>query len=298
MGEFESTNEIERIKATMIEAAQIASGELDPNPLEIFPAQGKAERRADIKWEDDMGDAQETMFRAYVANLGPGRVESLGPDERGLFDGQYTALTEGGQPHKMIAQLDILQTANARPAEYVVSASDGRTKLGDNEVSFTLQYLMGGSSEEGDSVDIEVPKNEFEMAVQIVKAQEGFVEEDPVDIINTDTHSLQRIGTLNGSPVIMMNVKRKYDDEGKYKQLNNAQKMQATHAVTGRAIAFTTSATYEPTSFVHAERSGVPATVLAYGTEKLASVKGDTEVTPPKLEQLGAELYKLAKLVK
>lgn len=287
MSEFDSTNEIERIKATVIEAAQIVSGELSPNPIEVFPAQGKAERRADIEWVSGMGEVQEEVFRNTVAQLGPGRMENVGPAERGLRDREYVAVTEGGQPHKMIAQLNMLRASSERPAAYIITASSDR-KVGDNERAFMAQ--LTGEDEE------DMPIQEFGVAQQILRMQKGYQLEDMPTVVEAeDSHIFVRTGTLDGAPVFVLDVKRQYDETGRYTQLKNADKIRIAARHLGQEVAFATSATYEPTNFIQANQAGVPATVVTYGAEELAAVKG-AEPVQPSVEQLGAELHKVAKL--
>jgi hypothetical protein len=286
MSEFESTNEIERIRATMIEAAQIASGEFEPNPLEVFPAQGKAERRADIEWVSGMGEVQEEVFRNTVAQLGPGRMESVGPVERGLRDGEYVAVTEGGQPHKIVAELNMLRASSERPAAYVITGSSGR-QIKDNEKAFMAEYT--------DKDESEIAPTEFGIAKQILEAQEGYQPESSTTIVDYhDTHTVARAGTLDGVPVFTIGIERQYGEDGRYSEIKNPEKMRIAYHLLGREVAFATSATYEPTCFIAAEEAGVPATVVAYGVEELADVKG-TDPVLPTIEQLGGELHKVAK---
>src|SRR3989344_8871349 len=72
------------------------------SPLEIFPEPG--ERRADTEFS--LPPEQESAFRTAMAKLGIGRETDLTATEIGLRSG-YVAIIEGGQAHKMVAELNV-----------------------------------------------------------------------------------------------------------------------------------------------------------------------------------------------
>lgn len=283
-------NEQDHMRDSLQRATEAVTGDPHADPFEVFPNPGEKERRADIVWGDDLNEVQQQGLRAAMAELGPGRAHNIGPVEQGLTDGNYVALTEGGQPHKMIAQINVLLESSERPATYIISGSPDRS-LGEAERAIGAD-LLGIDSEE-------VADNELSMAEQIVRSYgEEFIPEETADIEDTEDFTLKQIGSFNGRPVLLMGIKRMYgEDGGRYRQLSNDKKIQLAHQINGQTVAFVTSATYAPSNTVSAEKSGVDATVLSYGTHELAQVKGE-EPAEPSIAQLGAEAYKTAKLLK
>jgi hypothetical protein len=228
---------------------------------------------------------QETEFRAAMAELGPGREESIGAQEKGLPEG-YTAVLEGGQVHKFLAELELVLADTVQPRQLIITG--GVRPIPDKEKELTAKLL-------GIPVD-EVGDTEFEVECQAIKLHpkfepfpegvRGFLGRVPgkVDAAynlesNPDEYCISprmfaglsgpdqfvELGTIaGGKPVIAMRVDRfpdpeNPDDASKYIQPSNAQKIGfATGFVEdeditnyGRdvvnCIALVTSATYEPT---------------------------------------------------
>lgn len=286
MSEFDINNErIRTISVAIDRATEIVAGS-GHDPLEVFPNPKDAERRADVMWGSDLSEDQQDAFRGVMADLGPGRLYNTSPDDLYLEDGQYVAVFEGGQPHKMIAQLDIVDNATARPSEYIFTASPDR-KLGEKERDIGAKLL-------GIEAD-NAPKNELEMALAVVQARPGF--EYSHELVDSELDgSIIHIGSLGGRSVSILPILREYNEDGSYTQLNNKDKMTLA---TGRALnaVFVTSSTYQPScelAAIQATREGATTYVASYGAEELARVKGEA-LAVPSIAQLGAEAHKTAK---
>lgn len=285
MSEFDTSNErIRTISIAIDRATEIVTGS-GQDPLEVFPDPKDAERRADVVWGSDLSEDQQDAFRSVMADLGPGRLYSTSPDDLYLEDGKYVAVFEGGQPHKMIAQLDIVDNATARPSEYIFTASPDRV-LGDKERELGAKLL---------GIEVEnAPENEFEMALAVVQTRPGF--EFSHELVDSELDgSIVNIGSLDGRSVSILPILRDYKEDGSYTQLNNKDKMTLAW---GRAenIVFVTSSMYQPScelAAIQATREGSTTYVASYGAEELARVKGEA-LALPSIAQLGAEAHKAA----
>ncbi len=288
----ESLQDHENIRQMQIaieKATDIVAGP-GSNPLEVFPDPSDKERRADVVWGDDLSEEQQAAFRGVMAELGPGRESNIGPEEAGVGT-DYVALFEGGQAHKMIAELNIIDRAGVNPpSQYVVSGSTGRS-ISDAEIQSVANLL--------DIDPSEVANNEYVLAEQVVRMREGFVPA-PISGMDSEQYCYSHIGNLNGIPVSSLGIKRIPRDGGGYNQLSNQSKIELLHEMYEREVAIVTSATYQPSNEVAAtnarETTGREAHVLSYGTHELAKVKGTDPAEPP-IAQLGAEAYKTAQLL-
>lgn len=291
MSEVNDQSERLRVMQTAIEkAAEITSGCVGADPLEVFPDPSTKERRADVVWGADLTEDEQEAFRGVLSEIGPGRKYNVGPKDSGLQDNGYVALFEGGQPHKMIAQLNVVAQDSEQPSVYILSGSPERV-LGETEKTIGAKLL-------GIEAD-QVAGNELAMAEQIVRSQLGFEPAQNQDTETSSTEStkydLKMIGHLEGRPVQLMAISRQYNEDGSYKQLSNTEKIQ-TVAKEGQPVALVTSATYAPSNEVAVAKSGVEAVVLTYGTVELAKVKGEP-VSEPSIAQLGAEAFKATQLL-
>lgn len=286
-------------------AAEAVSGVIGADPLAVFPAQGKAERRADIEFDStNLTPEQEQAFRKAMSELGPGRESNQTPAEVGLTSG-YTALLEGGQAHKMVAELNIVTDSGILPGAIILSA-DAERKISDSEKEITSKVLVIDKDEVGET--------EYEIAKQVLKGCQGFVgsSEEVLPFGYTSDGELThekagqfvRIGEINGVPVVVMRVDREWyeaeDGSRKFKRINNSDKMKIVAGIeSGNDIGFVTSATYLPTIAIDAlmasKETGVNVKVPNYGTAELAKVKGEEGPTPPALNQLAGEAHKIAK---
>lgn len=295
----------QRMRSNLALAASAVSGEINPNPLEVFPAQGSAERRADIEFDGtNLTDEQEQAFRLAMSELGPGRESNQTPAEVGLSSG-YTALLEGGQVHKMVAELNIVTESEVLPGAIILSA-DAERKISDSEKKLTSKIL--------ELDEIEVGETEYDVAKQVLSSCEGFGESTeetlPFSYTSTGelTHELSgqfiKIGEINGIPTVVMRIDREWyeaeDGSRKFKRIDNSDKMRIVAGIEGdNDLGFVTSATYLPTAQIDAmkasEETGIGIKVSNYGTAELALVKGEEEIKPPALNQLAGEAYKIAK---
>lgn len=284
------------MQETVEKAADIIAGP-GSNPLEVFPNPAAKERRADVVWGEELTLAEQAAFRGVIAELGPGRQGNVGPVEAGISS-SYVALSEGGQVHKMIAQLNIIDNPDTpQPAAYFVSGSTGRS-ISDAEMQSAAPLLGIEYSD--------VANNECELALQAVQTREGFVSSVSQELIERkEGYSIHYVGSLNGVPVNLMSVNRLHNEEGGYKQISNQEKIEIVGGLLGSEdlntdVALVTSATYQPSNQIAAVKaenaSGLRAHILSYGTHELARVKGIDPVEPS-IAQLGAEAYKTAKLL-
>ena len=295
----------QRTRSNLALAVEAVSGDIGADPLVVFPAQGKAERRADIEFDiTNLTLEQEQAFRSAMGKLGPGRESNQTPAVVGLTSG-FTALLEGGQAHKMVAELNIVTESEVLPGAIILSA-DAERQISDSEKDLTSQVLKLDKDEVGET--------EYEVAKQVLKSCGDFIE-SPEEILPfgyTGTGELThepngqfiRVGEINGSPVVVMRVDREWyeaeDGSRKFKRINNSDKMKIVAGIeNGSDIGFVTSATYLPTVAIDAMKAskatGVAIKVPNYGTAELARVKGEEQPTPPALNQLAGEAYKIAK---
>jgi hypothetical protein len=267
-----------------------------------------AERR-----DDDPGlelsEDQEASLRAIAANLGWGRTGDKSPEDQNLRPG-YVAIIEGGQPHKVIAELTLALEGN--PSVLFVAGSPNR-------------MITAEAERESGSRILGIPKEmlastEYGVNRQLVEAFDGF-EDYPegdtelglgYDIDNNNqltgisTGQFLRLGKINGAPVILMRIDRENymdGDQVKYrKQPDSAAVMQIVDAALKAGddtaelqIGFVTSSTYEPSRAVDQIRAwaktGREVELVTYGTERLAEVKG-VPSQPGPINQLPGELRK------
>lgn len=288
------------MSASLSRSVEAVTGNPSDNPLEVFPNPRSAERRSDVAFDEE-NVADEVGFRAAMAELGPGRMEDLTPEQAGLSEG-YVAVHEAGQSHKLVSQLQVMLESSITPSAVVITASKDRV-LPDAEREQTAQVI-------GLAVD-EVGKTEYEVSRQVIRAFGEFMEGDTYElhrynaageVVEGDDASvvLHTEGSLGGIDVLFMEIGREYNEDGTYVQLNNEGKMSAISAALDESeaqIGFYTSATYEPGNKVEAllseEKTGREAKVVTYGVNRLAAVKGQ-EPAQPSLSQLAAEAHKVA----
>jgi hypothetical protein len=314
-------NKLQQISKALERATFHVTGEVGRNPLEVFPDPKTAQRRADVVWNPNLSEEQEQRFRADMGEIGPGITTDIGPAEVGFENHRYPnwgyiAILEGGQPHKMIAQLRIIRDPgrDLLPIAIWQTASADR-KIGDDEIKFMAKYLGCDISEVGET--------ELDVAEQILRHEADFevmipgLNKMPTDeVYQSAKGSLMDpyfIGKfLNPSPedpndtaqvyVQLMGVKAGSD---RYTQASNADKMRQVIEFLDSddplpRVGFVTSATYQPSNVISAhlvaQETGVNVQVLSYGTERLAQVRG-IEPEQPALHQLGGEAYKTAELL-
>lgn len=292
------------------------------SPLEIFPEPG--ERRADTEYS--LPPEQEMAFREAMARLGIGRESNINATEAGLKDG-YIAVIEGGQAHKMIAELNVvLSDKITRPRRIIITATPDRPikpveedKAKEREVTASV---LGIDNEE-------VGETELDVAKQVAVHTPNFQPIRPMydftvayntegDLISEGVKDgegkLSNIGTIIDTPIDILQIDRQYLDDGKYKVLGSKGIMQFVTNLLDlwgfdSDVGFVTSATYQPSRETDAssvmleiERQGNPRNVgvVTYGTQelakvKLAKVKKEDYPTPVALGQLAGEAHKAAR---
>ncbi|HVV66799.1 MAG TPA: hypothetical protein VHB72_01855 [Candidatus Saccharimonadales bacterium] len=330
-----SNNEVLRMQQALARATEAVVGQPGADPLEVFPDPKSEERREDVAFDaGNLTEEQEAHFRVAMADLGPGRERSVGAFETGLARG-YNAVLEGGQAHKMMAELELVLEDHVQPRQIIITG--GVRKLGDKERELTARLL-------GMEID-EVGETEFDVACQVIKRHPKFepfpegargflggdpskfnaaydLSEEPDSYLIGPKHGSDQfvqLGTIGGGkPAIAMRVDRfpdpaHPDDPSKYIQPSNAQKMGFASGFLGASqeieygpavknVALVTSATYEPSCTLAAleaeERVGdIHGHVLAYGTVALAAIKGE-DPKQPGLNQLAGEAHKVAKMLR
>jgi hypothetical protein len=291
---------IQAITNAISKAAEIVDGP-GADPIEVFPNPAAKERRADIVWGDDLSPEQQAAFRGVMAELGPGRESNFTSLDAGLGHSNYVAVLEGGQPHKMIAQINMMANPvdndyfNPLPSAYYVTGATAR-QLSEQERSIAAELLGIHPSDSAST--------EFGVAEQVVESRSDFRRSAKTTLRNTEAYSMssEAIGYVGGVPVWLIGVNRVYDGAGDYDQLTSEDKMKIVAAETDNElpVAFVTSATYQPSNNIAAAKVekdlGVTAKVLSYGTHELARVKGGEPATPS-IAQLGGEAYKTALLI-
>ena len=299
MTEFDQSQEyIQKIQFAIEKATEIVAGP-GTDPFAVFPNPADKERRADVEWDPMLSEAEEEAFRGVMSELGIGRERSIGPGEAGLSNDNYVAVFEGGQPHKLIAQLNIVDNPDEpRPGQYIVTGATGRI-LGQAEKENAANLL---------GIDIEqVGETEYDLAVATVSARNGFepaAHRTTAENNGDQWHSEETLGTLNGALVKALAIKRVEDPGDRSPQWTNQEKMEkvvrdvkASYRGLPIKVAFVTSSTYQPSNEIEAAAASLntdgDVRVLSYGTHELAAVKGVDPVVPA-INQLGGEAYKTA----
>jgi hypothetical protein len=279
-------NETLQMQQALARATEAVAGNPNADPLQVFPDPRSKECREDVVFDaDNLTPEQETDFRAAMAELGPGRKESIGAQQADLPEG-YNAVLEGGKVPKFLAELELVLADPVQPRQLVITG--GIRPIPDKEKELTAKLL-------GIEVD-EVGDTEFDVECQAIKLHpkfesfpegvKGFLGRVPgkVDAAynlesNPDEYCIgPRMGSdlsgpdqfvelgmiAGGKPVIAMRVDRfpdpeNPDDASKYIQPSTAQKIGFAAGFVedediinyGRdvvnCVALVTSATYEPT---------------------------------------------------
>jgi len=287
------------------------------SPLEIFPEPG--ERRADTEYTLDTG--QETALREAMAKLGVGRETNLTASEAGLRNG-YVAIIEGGQAHKMLAEIFVvLSDATAKPSAIIIAATPERAipatdedKAKEREITARVLGLNTDS----------VGPTEYDVAQQVAYKIPR-MQPRPVEVLHfgysiegevqteSKTGQLKNLGFVDHiTPVHLLRVDREYpdpDDPKKYNTLGPAGLMKVINNFLAqlpesedREVGFVISSTYQPSretdavmTMLELERVGKTRNigVVTYGTHELADVKGEDPSQPP-LGQVASEAHKAA----
>lgn len=295
---------IEDMSQQLAAAVEVVAPGSDAEIKDVFTL--PSERR-----DDDPGleltAEQETNLREVAAQLGWGRQADKTPESQGLNPG-FTAIIEGGQPHKVMTEL--LVASAGQPGLYFVAGSPNRQITNEAERASGCNIL--GVS--GDAL----ADTEYDVNRQLVESMVGYAALDGGDLVLDASYDIDngnqpsvgqsgqfvRIGHINGSPVVLMRIDREDymdGDQPKYrKQPDSAGVMKIVSEVAGGLvhsdqIGFVTSSTYEPSRSVDQIRSwaqtGRQIELVTYGTDSLARVKG-VPSQPGPINQLPGELRK------
>lgn len=289
------------------------------DPLELpDPKAAGMDRRADIPSADLPSD-REAVFRDAVAEFGPGRATDENAGAVGLGEG-YTAVFEGGQVQKMVAQLEVALNDPVTPPGSVILAASPERRLDQKERASTARILNRRFNI--DLAEDDVPDTEYGVARFIAEHLEGF-EQHEADLdynytLNGNTAPggdeakpeergrFRHVGTIGGGniPVVLLRIDREYyegNSERKYRLLDDHGKMRLIAQLLReegsdiQQVGLVTGATYLPSRLMDSMRTerefGMPVRVISYGTETLARVKGEPAATPPKIGQLAGEAH-------
>ncbi|MBP7821018.1 hypothetical protein KA043_02850 [Candidatus Saccharibacteria bacterium] len=247
---------------------------------------------------------KELEIRGLASNLGIGRSEDLGLSEAG-FPEDSLVIVEGGQGHKMLAELKLSLEYGSGPI--IISASRHREVKSEKEIDTTSVVL-------GIEKDY-VGSTEYEVASQIARLA-GLVDFDGTETeVSAIPHGLRgkpndgeeqgsviKIGTINGRDVCMYDVPREYyDDDGqaKYRQPSPSEQVENMAKIDGvSSVVLATSSTYMISRLASIVSAGNNSGVIAYGAHSLARAKKEAKPTEPSLEQILAEVSRAEKLIK
>lgn len=289
-------------QSVLKEAVLIAFPEIpDTNPIQAFPR--PTEVRAESPDIPELTEDRKVALLAKASELGFGRSENVTLSEQGFFGA--TVIIEGGQPHKMLAEARmVVDDEAAQPKTIIISASPHRELKNDAEVA-SAQKLFG-----------RVGKTEYDVARDVARALDGFIEYDKSRILNAaydindgfafsqePTGQFEAIGEINSTPVVLMKINRRDLEDGKYdRQPNTAAVIGIVDALTknnkdeSSPIVHVTSGTYRPSRTLGAAIAGLSVDrlvgIATYGNDLLNEIKGDNAPAP--VNQLPSELHEMA----
>lgn len=310
---------LERSQNALSAAVEIISPDSpEAHPLDVF--QSAPGRRDDAEGLQLTPD-QEYNLRAATAELGYGRATDRKASELGLTHG-HTAFIEGGQIHKVIAEVQAaLEDEDARPGSMVIGASPYRVIDSKNpKAAGEVQSIRHQLDLPEDKAMRETEYSVIEKMVERLPGYEPLEEPEVLPfgydiqennaVSQVRTHQFVRVGAIGDIPIVLMRVDREnyVDTDGSQKYRNQPD----TAAILGilddvmnlrkdeGAIAYHTSSTYQASREVDGVRAALQTGrrigVATYGTERLAAVKGEQAVEPG-IHQLPGELCKLAEQV-
>jgi hypothetical protein len=284
----------------------------DADPLEVFnPATEVRNEASSIGENFTLSERQEHDLRKAASELGFERSTDVMASTLGLKGAHV--IIEGGQPHKMVAEAAlIVDDLEALPTTLVFSGSPYRAISSDTEkASARKQFGEAPATEYDAARKVAERLANFEPLSEDEILPIGYDIHDGFALVNEATGQFMQIGTVNGTPVVMMRIDREpYVEDGKNKYRNQpetADVIKIVEAITSMQgdtllpIAFVTSATYQPSRAVSAatvalEKNRVVG-VPTYGTARLAEVNGTDIPEPKRLDQLPGELHKVAQEV-
>lgn len=272
---------------------QIFEGVAEIKNIVRVPLEVPGERRADSTLPDGFEltpDTEATIRMIAAEKLGIGISEDITLDTVGLHKNGVTVI-EGGQSHKMLAELTLaLETNHIGPI--VVSSTEHRmiklTKDDEKvkERANTAKLLDISEDSVGDT--------EFAVALQVIERLPGF------DVSHNDVaiEDLVKVGTINDRDIYVYSIPRmSYEAENgelKYRQPSiSDQTLYIQRIIEAPEAALVTSATYYSSRAVGSKGR---FKVAAYCSARLARVRGlDTANAQPDFAQVLAEVAKTDK---
>ncbi len=292
-----------RTEATLRAAVSIVDREdTGRDPLDVFPSPSPVRAEGDPV---PLTPLQVSDLEANAAFLGFGHELDILPSEIGLSGA--IAVVEGGQPHKMYAEIGMLMDdTEAKPKYIMVTASPFREVKSTDERA-SAQRLTG-----------RIGQTEYNVAGDVVNAfkERGFVPHAVPRVwgANYDVRDYYRVGaepngqfvevgTLNGVPVVLMQINRIQHDDGTYlNQPTTADVVSIIDEVMHQRgddetpLVHITSAAY-PSREIGVVLAGLTARRLVgsayYGNRTINRVKGTPGAAPP-LGQMPGELRAMA----
>ena len=302
---------LDRSNGALVEAIVAIKGEdhREDNPLEVFP------KPSEVRNEDpglNLNDEQEAKLRAAVSQLGFERPTDEALSDVGL-QGAHVII-EGGQPHKIVAELlMVVEDEAARPKTIVLSASPHRKITNDAEKASARKQLG------------QEPETEYDVSCSIAAkfipnfaphAEEkvlpvGYDIHNNFALVEEPTGQFVEIGMVGETNVVMMKIDGEaYKDEKGKERRHQPGTAGVLRIIAGASetlgdneapLAFVTSGTYQPSRTVDAARVALETNrvvgVATYGTQRLAEVNGTEIPEPRRLEQLPGELHHMANQV-
>ena len=254
------------------------------------PLEQPGERRADSGLPEGYvhTEEKEAEIRSIAAEkLGIGLTEDLTLEKAGLSKGGL-AIIEGGQSHKMLAEL-VVALEGDYTGPIVIASTEHRAikQTADDEKvreRANTAALLG-------IVESQVGDTELAVAVQVAESLPGF--EPAGDTTNVD--GLVRFGVVNGRDIFAYAIPRTYytDEQGaqKYSQPNAVEQAQYLKDTLGATeAALVTSSTYFSSRAVSSKGAFM---VAAYCPMTLARVRGQEPSTAqPDFAQILSEVAK------
>lgn len=311
----------ERVHTTLQRGVEIFTGNSEGDPLEVFPSAGAV--RADAP-EPELTPQQAKALRATAAEFGFGREADRTASELGLSNG-YVAVIDGGQIHKVLAEIQIALLDDVKPGSFVIIAREDRPISSEDQSEAMQKEVASIRLQLGLEDDEPVEGTEYSITDQALDAIVPFVREDPEELalvpLGEDDHiplphatvGLTTIGRILNLPVVMLKFDRDsyVGDDGKRKDRKEHDNA-ASLVVVSKALSvvgdehtelgFITSASYQTSREIDAARAaditGRTIAVPSYGAARLASVKMEAIPAAVPLNQVPGEFHRVARQMK
>lgn len=305
-------------EAVLRRSVEIVTNDPEADPLAVFPPPGP--KRETGGFGLHLTDDQEIALRQAAAELGFGRRTDVTAADAGLLSG-YTAILDGGQIHKVLAELKLILDGTVRPSVFVFGATAQRrinsADSGDAKEVASIRWQLGLNDEEP------IDDNEYGITLRLLAKIPGFVPllEPKITSFGYDlqnnfasveeaTGQFVHFGEIDGRSVYMVRIDREeyIDNQGsaRSRKPDSGDVMRLVHQMlegmgeSDSQFGYVTSATYQASRQVGTVRAsletGRQIGMITYGTERLAEVKNE-KATPPKLNQIAGELHQAARQV-